>query len=216
VKRNRGAVALARTGLTQEAIGEKVHRAQQTVARWLTEQRKPEASDRALLHDHFNIDPSWWDLPIDDRQDDDSGATIDRYTRAAARVWSLFDSDPLGPDSKAESYIDRLEALLDRGLLASTATSTREVPSMAQLEERVRRQAEKHITLIETDPDTLPLEKVRVLEKLWNIVKPNASDAKLSKSKQWIELREKLVEVVMKFPDAREAILQAVDAAEEL
>lgn len=218
MKRNRGAVALARLGLTDDAIAAACAKNGAPVSRqaaqfWRTEKRKPDTDARAALQAAFAIDASWWDqveadVPV-------SVDTLERFTRISERIWSLFDGDPLGDSSAASTWVERIEAILDGAMLASAIAATREVPTMAQLEERVRRQAEKQIALVETTTDALPLEKVRVLEKLWNIVKPNASEAKLAKSKQWIALRDKLISVVVKFPDAREAILQALESVDE-
>lgn len=46
----------------------------------------------------------------------DRADVLDRYQRAFLRLWELFPSDPLG-DDPAHFYIERLEALLDKGLL---------------------------------------------------------------------------------------------------
>ena len=52
--------------------------------------------------------------------EDDTGSPLaqvhDRYVRCAERIWALFPKDPLG-DDPAHAWIERLEALLDRGLL---------------------------------------------------------------------------------------------------
>lgn len=45
---------------------------------------------------------------------------LDRYAKCAWRIWELFPGDPLGDDG-AHFPIERLEALLDRGLLAPAA-----------------------------------------------------------------------------------------------
>ncbi len=42
---------------------------------------------------------------------------LDRYQQCARRIWQLFPEDPLG-DDPAHCWIERLEAILDRGLLA--------------------------------------------------------------------------------------------------
>lgn len=216
MKRNRGAVALARLGLTQDAIADACAKrgvvvSRQAVALWLSEKRKPAPDARDALHDAFGIEHEWWDqieadVPV-------SLDTLERYQRCAERVWKLFDVDPLGDQSAAQSWVDRLEAILDGGMLASAIAATREAPTMQQLEERVRRQAEKQIVLVETDTNALPLEKVRVLEKLWNIVKPSASDAKVWKSKEWIAMRDRIAAVALKLSaDDREMLLQAIEA----
>ncbi len=49
--------------------------------------------------------------------DDGDLRILKRYQRCAVRLWELFPTDPLG-DDPAHFYLERLEALLDRGLLA--------------------------------------------------------------------------------------------------
>lgn len=44
-----------------------------------------------------------------------------RYMTCAERVWDLFDQDPLPADCAAQTWIERLEALLEHGLLAPAA-----------------------------------------------------------------------------------------------
>jgi hypothetical protein len=41
---------------------------------------------------------------------------LNRYQNCAQRIWELFEEDPLG-NSSAHFLIERLEALLDQGLL---------------------------------------------------------------------------------------------------
>jgi len=48
---------------------------------------------------------------------DERDALIERYQRCAVQLWQLFPRDPLPADDPAQSWIERLEALLARGLL---------------------------------------------------------------------------------------------------
>jgi hypothetical protein len=41
----------------------------------------------------------------------------DRYQTCAQRIWRLFPKDPLPSSCPAQSWVERLEALLDRGML---------------------------------------------------------------------------------------------------
>ena len=50
---------------------------------------------------------------------------LERYRTIAYRIWELYDSDPLG-DGHARFMTDRLEAILDRGLLVPRAEPTEE------------------------------------------------------------------------------------------
>jgi hypothetical protein len=50
----------------------------------------------------------------------ESPAILDRYRQCALRIWKLFPSDPLD-NHPAHFYIERLEALLDLGLLAPSS-----------------------------------------------------------------------------------------------
>lgn len=43
---------------------------------------------------------------------------LGRYQECTRRIWHLFPTDPLGDDCPAHFLIDRLEAILDQGLLA--------------------------------------------------------------------------------------------------
>jgi len=43
---------------------------------------------------------------------------LGRYQACAVRIWGLFPSDPLPDDDPAHFWIDRLESILDRELLA--------------------------------------------------------------------------------------------------
>lgn len=45
-------------------------------------------------------------------------ALLLRYQRCAERIWNLFDHDPLPNNDPAQGYVERLEALLSRDLLA--------------------------------------------------------------------------------------------------
>jgi hypothetical protein len=52
-------------------------------------------------------------------REDKRDRLIERYQRCAARIWEMFPADPLPNDDPAQGYIQRLESLLDRGLLAA-------------------------------------------------------------------------------------------------
>jgi hypothetical protein len=49
--------------------------------------------------------------------EEDDSELITRYERCALRIWELFPSDPLPPDDLAHFWIERLESMLNRGLL---------------------------------------------------------------------------------------------------
>lgn len=49
-----------------------------------------------------------------------SADLIKRYQAVAIRIWEIFPSDPLG-DSPAHFWIERLEAIVDKGLLVPSA-----------------------------------------------------------------------------------------------
>lgn len=44
-------------------------------------------------------------------------ATVARYQACAQRLWAMFPQDPLPPDHPAQGWLERLEALLDHGML---------------------------------------------------------------------------------------------------
>jgi hypothetical protein len=46
-----------------------------------------------------------------------SSELVQRYQKCALRIFELFDTDPLPSKCKAHFYIERLEAILDAGLL---------------------------------------------------------------------------------------------------
>jgi hypothetical protein len=52
---------------------------------------------------------------------DERDALIERYQHCTQRLWQLFPRDPLPADDPAQGWIQRLEALLNRGLLAPLA-----------------------------------------------------------------------------------------------
>jgi hypothetical protein len=45
-----------------------------------------------------------------------------RYQRCAMRIWDLFEHDPLPHDDPAHFFLERLESILDRGLLVPVTT----------------------------------------------------------------------------------------------
>ncbi len=47
---------------------------------------------------------------------DDKLDLVKRYQKCAARIWAMFPSDPI-PESPAQGWCERLEALLDHGAL---------------------------------------------------------------------------------------------------
>lgn len=47
---------------------------------------------------------------------------VQRYEVCALRIWELFPTDPLSSDDPAQFWIERLESILDRGLLGHQYT----------------------------------------------------------------------------------------------
>jgi len=45
------------------------------------------------------------------------GDLLQRYQACAIRIWKLFPHDPLPDDDPAHFWIERLESILDRGLI---------------------------------------------------------------------------------------------------
>lgn len=60
-----------------------------------------------------------------------SADLINRYQAVAIRIWGLFPHDPLSENNPAQFYIERLEAILDEGLLAPAAASDRQDNTVA-------------------------------------------------------------------------------------
>jgi transcriptional regulator with XRE-family HTH domain len=60
--RSQGAVVLARTGLTQEAISARTGISRPRISHYMTGQRKPGPANRAKLQRAFGIEPGLWDV----------------------------------------------------------------------------------------------------------------------------------------------------------
>lgn len=62
--RNQGAIALRRTGLTQEQIAARLGMSQPQVQRWMACERVPSTPNRLRIYADFpDIEPSLWDQP---------------------------------------------------------------------------------------------------------------------------------------------------------
>jgi len=64
--------------------------------------------------------PAWENKQVDLRREGGGSnyrCLKDRYMTCAKRIWALFPNDPLPAACAAQSWIERLEALLDRNLL---------------------------------------------------------------------------------------------------
>lgn len=51
--------------------------------------------------------------------DDRDDRLLSRYQRVALRIWALFPADPLPPSEPAQTWVERMDALLDRQLLVA-------------------------------------------------------------------------------------------------
>lgn len=95
-----------------------------------------------------------------------------------------------------------------------------EAPALTthELAERIRVEASRMIVDLTTDRERTVVERGRILERVAGVVERLAKmtdGRKLVSSAEWQQMRGKLVEVLGKFPDALEAVLQALDAAED-
>lgn len=57
---------------------------------------------------------------------DDHVELLERYQRCVSQIWDMFDKDPLPDDHPAQAWIERLEALIELGLIKSNVKPKRE------------------------------------------------------------------------------------------
>lgn len=130
--RSKGAIALARTGLTQEQIAEKLGCAREQVSYWLTGARKPGKAWRTAIELAFGIAPKLWDeYPEPEApRDETPNANEDRSVRARAERFQRMLDDILErvendssatPHEKAKVIKDASAALAVLGRITGEA-----------------------------------------------------------------------------------------------
>lgn len=130
--RSRGAFELARTGLTQQQIGERIGCSQEQVSYWLTGARRPGAANRAELALAFGIEPKAWDetpeppphvKPSEPGAEDKTvRARAERFQRMLDDILAKIESDEKAtPHEKAKVIKDASAALAVLGRITGEA-----------------------------------------------------------------------------------------------
>jgi transcriptional regulator with XRE-family HTH domain len=133
--RNRGALALARTGKTATQIGVDLGVSAQTVSRWLKGEKKPSPERRALIAQLYKVPSAWWD---------EAGAAASRRPKKGDDA-EAGSAPPSGNPPPGEP---------------PTAAVVGGSFGMAyELEQYARQEIEK----LRQDPESSPLERARVM-----------------------------------------------------
>jgi transcriptional regulator with XRE-family HTH domain len=125
--RTRAAIALARTGKTQDEIAACASVSRVAVCKWLSGASKPTADKREILEKHFAIEPAWWE----------EAATRQRTALATSKPVASAPPDVLARAAELEQMANgllaslRLEAastpLEKAKVMASIAVTLRQV-----------------------------------------------------------------------------------------
>lgn len=194
VGRSRGAVLLARQGVQQTALAERVGVSQPTICTWLRGSARPGAANREVMHKLFGIDPADWDV--------DPGTKVTRppVATAAGPARAPVDAEaplPPSPDTAPPPTSARAEAAL---LIAQ----------VRQLRVSVL-----------TDADATPHERAKVLSSCAQTLTvagkltgetlevPESSVLRLP---AWSRIRGALVTTLEPWPDAARAVAVALRA----
>jgi len=144
--RSRGAVALLRTGKSQDVIAKTLNTTRGNVASYVSGRWKPRPELRRQISEHYGVDPTWWDqdsgaLPLADlpqhhpRTVDQAAADLEDAVEIVQR--ELVSSANALPGERA-----RILASLSVVLKNAAAARANVTPDFAELRKHILRSEE--------------------------------------------------------------------------
>lgn len=184
MKRNQGAVLLARTGLAQEVVAAVVGKSRVTVSNWMNARKRPDEASRAVLAERYGIPVTAWD---------------EEPPKRAPKASPVSPLAPVAPSSP----------ILAHGA-GHGATVPDQVLSMA---DELMGDLRQGLDELRKDSDALPLEKARVRASLGQTLAilgkmTGAFDlgARFFKLPLWREVEQALARGLAGHPEAAAAV----------
>lgn len=210
LQRSKGARALARLGLTDKAIGERVGRSRSLVGHWRSGRRLPNDEDRVKLEE-LGVPGGWWDQ-FDKPAASTSSSKSTASKRPPAPLPLATTASQLVPNAQATDWSAVLEqrAQLLLGLLDQQILDAQATPEPSEDDE----DGEGMAGLAPMERSKVASSAAATLEKLGRITGEvlQISEARLLRTPAWRRIEGTIVTALQPYPEALQAVAVALQA----